>query len=342
MRRDALGPLVLLMASVGCEPSRAPRLAPDQLAVDDQARPLALSGLDPADYLEPVAGRLALTPDFVATIGGAPTAVTSADGTRVELLLGRPLPVGAHDLDLVSSGQRWQVAGALRVVELGAGPDARADAVDGDATPADGPRLPSCPGNGALIACYPFDGDSTDASPNQLDAIASAVTFAAGPSGQAIDLRPTSRVEVADDDALDSDDLTLQAWVYLRALPANRAMIVDNQLQYGLWISATGALVCSTGGQLTSPAPLTVGGWHHVACTSDRDDVRLYLDGVEVAQRASLGVLPTVGSTGLSIGGDNPGGADDRLDGLLDELRLYRIARSAADLCADAGLATCP
>ncbi|MDB4954829.1 MAG: hypothetical protein JWO36_2398 [Myxococcales bacterium] len=52
---------------------------------------------------------------------------------------------------------------------------------------------------------------------------------------------------------------------------------------------------------------------------------------------AKTGPLPTAGSDGFSIGADNPPGAGSPLIGWIDQLRVFGIARSDAELCADAG-----
>lgn len=344
MRRDVLAATWVLLAAASCDVPRTPALAPDRIAVDDQGRTLRLGGLDPADFLDPHGGRLGLHADFAAVIGGVPTSVLAADGAGVDLQLTTPLPLGLHDLALTSGGRAWSAAGALRVVEPGADVDA---GLPGDGGLPGDAALVSCPGQGALVACYPFDGDTADASPNQLDAIAVDTSFVAGPLGQAVDLISTSRLEVEDDSALDVDKITLQAWVYLRAYPTggagrNRAMVVNSNLQYGLWINPAGTLTCWALASATTNAPIPLNTWTHLACTYDEVNMRIYVDGQLVEEQASTLGIPTLGTRGLSIGGDNPSGENDRLDGLLDELRLYRIARSAAELCADAGQATCP
>src|ERR1700759_2208714 len=53
------------------------------------------------------------------------------------------------------------------------------------------------------------------------------------------------------------------------------------------------------------------------------------------------GVPSKAGTTGMSIAADNPSG-NDRLGGLIDQLRLINVARTAAQICADAGNPSCP
>jgi len=78
--------------------------------------------------------------------------------------------------------------------------------------------------------------------------------------------------------------------------------------------------------------------WHHVAMTWDGSFVRFYFDGVldNAAVTALTGTLVPNDSS-LVIGADFPGG-DEYHAGTLDEVRLWRIARTQAEI--QAGLNT--
>jgi len=54
--------------------------------------------------------------------------------------------------------------------------------------------------------------------------------------------------------------------------------------------------------------------------------------------------LATNGTTGMSIAADNNSTVPDRhrLIGLIDEVRLMNVARTPAQICADAGRSSCP
>lgn len=71
-----------------------------------------------------------------------------------------------------------------------------------------------------------------------------------------------------------------------------------------------------------------LGVWQHVACTYDGSRVRLYVDGVEVADRSWSGsvVLNMPGALGR-----NPSGGRN-LNGLIDDVRIYSRALSAAEI----------
>lgn len=87
--------------------------------------------------------------------------------------------------------------------------------------------------------------------------------------------------------------------------------------------------------------PIAVDPWTHVACTYDGAATVVYVDGAEVARKPGTSVPSTLGTTGMSIAADNPSG-NDRLIGLIDQVRLMDVARTAEQVCADAGKSSCP
>lgn len=89
------------------------------------------------------------------------------------------------------------------------------------------------------------------------------------------------------------------------------------------------------GQRSTLAQPIPEGQWAHLAMTALDGTLRLYLNGREVAQLP--GALPAF-TTAAVIGADAPGAAIPmaNFDGAIDELRLSRVARSAALLQAEA------
>ena len=80
----------------------------------------------------------------------------------------------------------------------------------------------------------------------------------------------------------------------------------------------------------TTPNPVNV--WTHVALTYDGATLRLYVNGVQVASQAQAGSIQTP-STPLRIGGNVPYG--EYFQGLIDEVRVYNRALSAAEIQSD-------
>ncbi len=82
----------------------------------------------------------------------------------------------------------------------------------------------------------------------------------------------------------------------------------------------------------TGTAALPTGAWTHLAATYDGTTLRLYVNGAQVAQLAVAGSIPTSNSP-LRIGGNAIWG--EWFNGLIDEVRVYNRALSAAEIQND-------
>jgi hypothetical protein len=91
--------------------------------------------------------------------------------------------------------------------------------------------------------------------------------------------------------------------------------------------------VPAAGGTFSSevfgPTPLPVGTWSHLAATYDGATLRLYVNGVEVANQPQTGPIE-VSSGDLTIGGDAIFG--QYFAGLIDEVQIYDQALGASDI----------
>lgn len=202
-----------------------------------------------------------------------------------------------------------------------------------------------------FAAVWHFTGGYDDSSGNANDGVATdGVLESAGLIGNAADLGAVDhRIDVPPSASLE-DVLfgggTLSAWIRLRTFGGtNRGRIADNTANGdGGWMfypaNDTGGEVRVrqgyAGGQVIwrSPAQtIAVEQWYHVAATFDAlvDELpRLYIDGVEqevaLSQGMIVGDAVTDAGNGLVIG--NSDVADRWYDGLIDELRIERVARS--------------
>ncbi|MGI9607701.1 MAG: signal peptidase I [Acidimicrobiales bacterium] len=152
------------------------------------------------------------------------------------------------------------------------------------------------------------------------------------------------------DDHLETDpfeivgvsSLTVSGWVRLDTYTAhgrivNKASDPFNRI-FELAIANTGAPRgrLSLGGatiELTAGAgSITLGAWHHVAMTWDDATLRLLGDGVEVGNTPAGGVVDSDPTMPVTIGGITT--QDRQVDGIIDEVRIERVARSTAWLAA--------
>ena len=83
---------------------------------------------------------------------------------------------------------------------------------------------------------------------------------------------------------------------------------------------------------MSGPTASPVNAWTHVALTYDGATLRLFVNGTQVATRATTGTIQTTDNP-LWIGGNSPYG--EYFHGLIDEVRVYNRALTQADIQAD-------
>ena len=205
-----------------------------------------------------------------------------------------------------------------------------------DAAP-EPPASDTCPvGDGTLLLCLRFEDTVVDESEPRAEVTASGLAYEPGITRQAGHFRPPADVQVAAAAGLGNGPFTIEAWVHPRHIPApgQRAGIVDRDLHFGLFLHPGGDLVCSHGvRRAVAPGAIPAGQWSAVACTASADAVVLYVGGVARATATAgpgLGLL--IGRPVLAIGRNSPVG--DAFQGLIDNVRLWSVARTPAQICA--------
>jgi Concanavalin A-like lectin/glucanases superfamily len=172
--------------------------------------------------------------------------------------------------------------------------------------------------------------------------VGGATRTGSGRFGQALTLDGASgMVTVPDDSTLRlSSGMTLEAWVRPSALTSASSILTKDQtggFSYSL-LANTAANVPSANVFTTSalaaagPASLALGTWTHVAETWDGANVKLFIDGAEVASQPTTGSL-AVNAGQLKIGGSSAAG--QFFNGLVDEVRVFSRARTASEIGAD-------
>jgi N,N-dimethylformamidase beta subunit-like, C-terminal/Concanavalin A-like lectin/glucanases superfamily/Bacterial Ig domain/Bacterial Ig-like domain len=204
------------------------------------------------------------------------------------------------------------------------------------------------PDASGLVAAYGFEettGTSvTDASSTgNTGTITGATRSTSGRFGRALSFTANSQyVTIPDANSLDlTTAFTLEAWVQPTNVSGWRTVLLKEQpgdLVYGLYSSTDNnrpSAVAFTGGvgrELKGPATLTNNAWAHLATTWDGATLRLYVNGTQVSTMALTGTMPV--STGpLKIGGNAVW--PEWYRGLIDEVRVYRRALTAAEVAGD-------
>jgi hypothetical protein len=223
-----------------------------------------------------------------------------------------------------------------------------------DAAPGTDAGLAFCdPSQPGLIGCYEFENTANNALPG-LDITVTNVTFPAdGKVGRAAAFDGSTTATIAQDARLDLGAFTIETWINPSQTMMNNTSVVNHEFQYGMVLDTKGGPVCAyytapPGSQLvTAPplgmtaTPLKTDQWTHLACTFDGATLVLYVDGVAVVHADSNKPAATAVTPGVHIAGD-PDLTKDVYVGRLDELRIFKVARTAHQICTDAGVAQCP
>lgn len=201
---------------------------------------------------------------------------------------------------------------------------------------------PFCdPTDTQLVACYRFENNLTDDSSHHNNGTATE-TYATGKAGKAVVVGTSNGIDIADSASFDVSDLTIEAWISPSTIPTgtNRAGILDCDGQYGFFLHPNGDLICTAGSSVTAQAQIQANHWTHVACTHANNTVSIYADGQLITSGAAT-ALPTGSTSGITLGGNNPANGGSPLDGMLDQVRLFGVGRTAQQICADAGKTDC-
>jgi hypothetical protein len=212
-------------------------------------------------------------------------------------------------------------------------------------TMADTQLFAPCLPDSNLVACYAFELDTLDSTPNNNDGAATNVSFTLGRDGNAILVGATSTILVADSPTIDlATNFSIEAWVRLDADTAGRAIVADHNAAFAFYFETGAVLRCDlnvsgTGRRTPQHAGFAIGTWHHIACTYDGATLAAWVDGSIVASINVAGGAD-ISNDPMQIGGNQPDSgnpAPERMIGAIDQFRLWRVVRSAQELCAAAG-----
>jgi hypothetical protein len=199
------------------------------------------------------------------------------------------------------------------------------------------------------VAAYSFDAGSgttlADVTGNgNTGTITGATWSTAGKNGGALSFDGTSDwVTIADAAGLDlTTGMTLEAWVNPQRLQSNWRLVAVKEgtgvLAYALYANSDtkrprGAVRAGgTESDVRGPAALGQNAWTHVAATYDGATLRLFVNGAEVATRSVTGAIATTNGP-LRIAGSSI--RAEWYKGLIDDLRLYNRALTAAEIQND-------
>jgi glucose/arabinose dehydrogenase len=203
---------------------------------------------------------------------------------------------------------------------------------------------------GALRASFAFEEGS---GPIAIDAteyghvgnVVGAAWTADGRIGGALTFDGSDdRVTVGATSALDLTETgTVEAWVRFETVGQWHSVVakgdsnVDMAHNYALVVDPRNAVMCvigngSAANAVRSATTMSAGQFYHLACTWDGSTIRLYINGA-LNNSAAQTIVAGANSAPLFIG--QYGGDVDRVDGLIDEVRIYSVALSLAEIQSD-------
>jgi len=193
------------------------------------------------------------------------------------------------------------------------------------------------------VGCWQFEDPlptqiARDGTLNGNNLTLDTATLVAGREGQALFVGDGSLVHAPHSTSLDVSRLTIEAWINPTKI-AGAAVVVDMDRQYELDFDAMGALHCiiAGGGDAHGGTnQLVAATWQHVACTFDGASITVYYQGKQVGVQPHTLGIPTNMPNGLNVGGNSPTGSSPFF-GLIDDVRILGVTRSAEQICADAG-----
>jgi hypothetical protein len=192
-----------------------------------------------------------------------------------------------------------------------------------------------------MTGWWPGDGNADDIQDDNNGTLQNGATFDSGLVDQAFRFTASlnSGVRIPSSASLNpTDAITLDAWVFPFSFPNGAPSILRREGNAG----STQYLIAVGDGNITGVASCNIGDfaggtggvvvlnqWTHVACTYDRQFVRLYVNGVEVAAQAATQPIPAV-SHELWIG--NHERFIRQFDGLIDEVEIFNRALSNTEI----------
>ena len=203
-----------------------------------------------------------------------------------------------------------------------------------------------------LVVAYSFDETEDvlvrDISGNANDGVlVGATRTSTGKHGKALSLDGADdSVDLKRLDIPDATGLTLSLWLKADDFDTYDARLLSKATGYQdqdhYWMLSTFSNNSvrfrlkangSTSTLISSSNVLKAGRWQHVAATYDGQQMRIYVDGQQVASKPKTGIIDANSSVPASLANQPQGSRP--FDGLIDDVRIYNRALSATDIQTD-------
>jgi len=197
-----------------------------------------------------------------------------------------------------------------------------------------------------LVSYWPFDegiGTTAGDAVNGNHGTIYGATWVDGKFGKALSFDGDGDyVSIPDSTSLDlSGEMTVEAWIKVAVHKNYNAIVVkgpDMAENYELLVGyptvddVVSAILFTDGRKwLSTGGVIAQDTWHHVSVTCKPNEWRIYVDGVKRAERTDVASAPATNNYPVWIG--NEQGTTGRvMYGLIDEVRIWNRALSAAEL----------
>jgi hypothetical protein len=197
-----------------------------------------------------------------------------------------------------------------------------------------------------LLFHVSFDGGLADDARGHVVTCNGSCQSVTGRVGaNAVMLDGNSCMELLDDVDLRPARDTIAVWANL-PVPASNADLVARPLDgdltsnntFEMWVQPDSGVVIAANGVQTLATGMNVAAWHHYVGVYDGSALVSYIDGGLAGADSSAG-MSTYGLDSFRIGCDHDNGVDvARMTGMLDDVRFYGRALTAAEITALANL----
>jgi YD repeat-containing protein len=200
-----------------------------------------------------------------------------------------------------------------------------------------------------LVAYYPMDEGAgliaRDATPNHRDGKLSAPAWVAGRIGQALSFAGDDDYLAVPDGIYFNGNFTIEAWVYPRAFTtwgrvvdfANAGAGVNHSVLLAFCDNANrGNPHLRIAGSTLNVAgsPLQLNQWAHLAVTLSNTTAVIYINGVAAGTGAMSVPVNVVRTNNLFAA---PNAAEPNANVILDEIRIWNVARTPAEIASTMG-----
>ncbi|MEK7609595.1 MAG: DUF4082 domain-containing protein [Patescibacteria group bacterium] len=205
----------------------------------------------------------------------------------------------------------------------------------------------SVPSTSGLVGYYNLDEGTgsiaNDTSGNNNTGSVNGATWTTGKIAGGLNFNGTSDfISIPDNGSLDITGAgTIATWINLPVISRWNGVFAKGNVNddgrsynYAMEVKNDNYVVCVFGNgtisnTVTSTATITANQLTHVACTWDGSSFRLYINGA-LNTSVSQTITPAINSSPLYLG--QYGGNSDRLQGVLDEVRIYNRSLSNSEI----------